>query len=108
MLVVEGGTPLAVLSAVRRGATWLLHRAFKGIPVLGLSGISIGSVVFVRAGMADDEELLAHELGHCEQARVYGPLYIPLVGLFTLFGGWPTRYFEDEATRLGQGIRRLG
>jgi len=107
VLVVEGGTPLTALSAARTALTWVLGRVLKSIRVLGLTGMALGDIIFVRSGMVDVEWLMAHECGHTEQARIYGPFYIPLVGLFTILGGWPTSYFEEQATRLGRGFKKL-
>ena len=80
-----------------------------------LLAVSLGQVVFwtrVSSRYFEHSELTrAHELGHAEQSRVLGPLYLPLVGVpsvaravFALvvreltgrrwggyFDGWPER-----------------
>jgi len=59
------------------------------------------------AGVYDEptcSEVLAHECGHTWQARRLGPVYLPLVGLVTLFreGPHPWNRFENEASEQGQ------
>lgn len=49
-------------------------------------------------------EILAHECGHTWQALRLHDLYLPFVGMVTLFreGPHPWSYFENQASRLGQ------
>lgn len=49
-------------------------------------------------------EVLAHECGHTWQALRLHSLYLPFVGMVTLFreGPHPWNYFENQASRLGQ------
>jgi len=54
-------------------------------------GMSLGPFIFLNgprsaAGRGDfaktvDQDLLAHEYGHCIQSLILGPLYLPLVGI---------------------------
>jgi hypothetical protein len=49
-------------------------------------------------------EILAHECGHTWQALRLHSLYLPFVGMVTLFreGPHPWNYFENQASELGQ------
>jgi hypothetical protein len=49
-------------------------------------------------------EVLAHECGHTWQALRLHSLYLPFVGMVTLFreGPRPWNYFENQASELGQ------
>jgi len=49
-------------------------------------------------------EVLAHECGHTWQALRLHILYLPFVGMVTLFreGPHPWSYFENQASELGQ------
>lgn len=51
-------------------------------------GISLGRYVFVHREA--DDYLVRHELGHCRQSRLLGPLYLPVIGLPSM--GWATLY----------------
>ena len=49
------------------------YRLWEGGPVpRRAAGITLGSLVIVRRGLADDEHLLRHELVHVRQWRRYG------------------------------------
>ena len=77
-------------------------------------GISLGCYVIIRAGGGNPSTLL-HELGHCRQSRMLGPLYLLVIGLPSLlwaaaFKPRPGRsyydfYTESWADRLG-GVKR--
>lgn len=73
-------------------------------------GISLGRHIIVGK---DTPMTLAHEYGHCLQSRILGPLYLPVVGLWSGLRAWlqlyrPGRYYdsfpENWADRLG-GVR---
>jgi hypothetical protein len=90
------------------------------------TGISLGHIVFWSRECSRWHELdvrnRAHELGHCEQSRLLGWLYLPLVGLPSISraayafvfrevtGQQWTRYYEgypeNWADRLGGVTRR--
>ena len=46
-----------------------------------LVGVSLGEFVFLPEGRIGDETAIAHELGHSAQSRIFGPLYLLLVGI---------------------------
>lgn len=49
------------------------YRLWEGGPVpRGAAGITLGHLVIVRKGLADDEHLLRHELVHVRQWRRHG------------------------------------
>lgn len=41
-----------------------------------------------------DPHLLAHEYGHTIQSLIYGPLYLPIVGVFSL--SWARKYWKNK------------
>ena len=53
---------------------------------------------------ATASEILAHEIGHTGQALRLGPVYLPVVGAFTLFREGPHwwNHFENQASEDGQ------
>lgn len=51
-------------------------------------GISLGRFVFVHVDSS--EMLLQHELGHCRQSVLLGPLYLLVIGLPSIT--WATLY----------------
>jgi hypothetical protein len=64
----------------RRTGYWLV----EGGPVpRGSSGITLGSVVIVREGLADNRYLLRHELVHVRQWRRHG-----VAGFLVRYLGW--------------------
>lgn len=78
-------------------------------------GISLGRYVVISI-YASTTETIRHELGHCRQSRMLGPLYLPVIGipslLWAAFGSMvcPFReyhwfYTEAWADRLG-GVER--
>lgn len=42
-------------------------------------GVSLGRYVFVH--LEANRDLVRHELGHCRQSALLGPLYLPVIGL---------------------------
>ena len=79
-------------------------------------GISLGRYVFLSWGQAGDRSTVFHELGHCRQSRMLGPLYLIVIGLPSLLWAWlgdriaPDKsyywfYTEKWADRLG-GVKR--
>ena len=93
------------------------HPGIQGLPqgirlISGANmhgGISLGNFVYFRKPAYD--RLLRHEVGHCRQSRILGPLYLPVIGLPSLLWAlwWhPGRpvpyswfYTERWADRLG-------
>ena len=78
-------------------------------------GISLGRYVYVESAT---QETVKHELGHCAQSRMLGPLYLLVIGLPSLVwaalygrvisatpGGYYEFWTERWADRLG-GVRR--
>lgn len=74
-------------------------------------GVSLGRYIILRF---DTDVNVAHEYGHVRQSRLLGPLYLPVVGLWSavrlgLHLYRPGEYFdafpEDWADRLG-GVTR--
>ncbi len=55
-------------------------------------------------GDSPASEVLAHECGHTWQALRLRSVYLPFVGMVTLFreGPHPWNYFENQASQLGQ------
>ena len=52
-------------------------------------GISLGSFAFVSPYLAKKPEAIAHELkGHTVDSRIFGPLYLLIVGLPSLLNAW--------------------
>lgn len=78
-------------------------------------GISLGRYVFLSCSQSTDRTVF-HELGHCLQSRMLGPLYLIVIGLPSLLWAWlgdriaPGKsyywfYTERWADRLG-GVKR--
>ena len=78
-------------------------------------GVSLGRYVYVESSA---QETIRHELGHCSQSRMLGPLYLIVVGLPSLVwaalygtairetpGGYHGFWTEKWADRLG-GVGR--
>lgn len=71
------------------------------------SGISLGRYIIVKR---DKPVTVAHEYGHTRQSRMLGPLYLPVVGLWSAiragFNLYPKYHYYDGfpeawADRLG-------
>ncbi len=80
-----------------------------------MGGISLGRYVFLNWSQTTDRTVF-HELGHCRQSRMLGPLYLLVIGLPSLLWAWlgdriaPDKsyywfYTERWADRLG-GVKR--
>lgn len=61
----------------------------------GRGGVSLGKYLFVSKTASPD--MWKHELGHCKQSLMLGPLYLPIIGV--LSGSWNLLkrfgYFKD-------------
>lgn len=108
LVLAFGG--LAIPYAFRRGA--LIFRAgdvgpWRWWANAGWAGITFGGVIIVRDWwfFSHDGPLMDHELRHFAQARLFGPLFLPLYGLGALYawlkGGdiHDDNPFEQDATR---------
>jgi len=60
-------------------------------------GISLGAYLLVHREA--DDLLMRHELGHCRQSRMLGPLYLLVIGLPSLI--WAGLYPLTERLRPG-------
>ena len=61
--------------------------AFEGSKMMG--GISLGSFAFLSPRSARSPESVAHEqLGHTEDSKIYGPLYLLVIGLTSVLHAW--------------------
>ena len=81
------------------------------------SGISLGNYIILRR--ADFGDSMNHEFGHSRQSRFLGPLYLIIIGLFSLGGNIYDRIFhkgskwyynlpwEKWADRLGGVVRHF-
>lgn len=78
-------------------------------------GISLGNIVIISIKMISPQ-CISHELGHCRQSRMLGPLYLPVVGIPSIMWAWlhkwiaPKKsyywfYTEKWADRLGGVVR---
>lgn len=82
--------------------------AFFVAPTMN-GAVSLGNYVFISKWVIDKEAVYDHEFGHCIQSRILGPLYLPIVGLFSgihcmLYSGDGTYYkfwTEAWANKLG-------
>ncbi len=88
---------LLVLGAVAaRGAVLAFEWCYGRICVrTRATGVSLGALVFwFRGPQRDPDDILRHELGHCVQSRLLGPLYLLLVGVPSLLrAGYARRYY---------------
>lgn len=61
-------------------------------------GVSLGNYIFLSERSGLKEPAYDHELGHCIQSRILGPLYLPIVGLCSglhcLFHNRKNNYYE--------------
>ncbi len=60
------------------------------------SGVSLGNYIILNPTSLEDMDCLNHELGHCIQSRLLGWLYLPLIGLPSLFGNVYDRLFHKD------------
>ncbi len=60
--------------------------------LFGFGSFALGIFIFMPANYSEEsgKKILAHEYGHTIQSMIYGPLYLPLVGLFSI--SWALRY----------------
>ena len=83
-----------VFLACCRRPHFFYHGAIVTVWRLWGKGLSLGPFVFLcRLGPAApptqvDEQLLVHEYGHTVQSLIFGPLYLPVMGLPSLV--WAT------------------
>ncbi len=47
-------------------------------------GLSLGQVIIISADLAKDHIIIQHEIGHTEQSRILGPLYLLFIGIPSL------------------------
>lgn len=99
------------------------HFDFHGARVIGWNhdgGISLGMFIFIGDKLMNAGEpnaYLTHEYGHTIQSLIYGPFYIPIVGISSSL--WAKKYSkemleagisyfsvfpENQANRLGTRI----
>ncbi len=52
----------------------------KGMP----GAISLGNIVLMSPACRDNMQTVCHELGHCKQSVILGPLYLIVIGLPSL------------------------
>jgi hypothetical protein len=50
----------------------------------GYFAVSLGQIVVFGGDYPVTSETIAHELGHCVQSRLLGPLYLPTVGFWSM------------------------
>lgn len=77
------------------GAIIVEYQEAKFIKQLGT--FTLGMFIFYK--LVDNESkqnLLAHEYGHTIQSLIYGPLYLPIVGVFSLL--WARKYWKNKKT----------
>lgn len=77
-------------------------------------GISLGNYIIVRTGNENDNTL-KHEWGHSRQSRLFGPLYLLVIGIPSLLwaaffnekskGSYYDFYTEKWADKLGGVVR---
>ena len=49
-------------------------------------GVSLGSFAFFHSGMADDDFTIRHEMdGHTVDSKIFGPLYLFVIGIPSMF-----------------------
>jgi len=46
-----------------------------------LGGVSLGKYIIVRGKVS--RETIQHENGHCKQSKYLGPLYLPVIGIYS-------------------------
>jgi len=80
-------------------------------------GVSFGPIIILPLPLANNVHLLSHEYGHSIQSKIFGPLYLIVVGLPSITWNILTRigildprkyylrYPENWADKLG-GVRR--
>ena len=66
-----------------RQRSWFRGWSFSnGVYVIKVSlsiGVSLGAYVFIEESWS--ENTVKHELGHCRQSKLLGPLYLLLIGI---------------------------
>lgn len=56
-------------------------------------GVSLGRYVYL-AGTLTTSKYIRHELGHCAQSRLLGPLYLLVIGLPSILWAWARGWSE--------------
>ena len=51
-------------------------------------GISLGSFIFLCNYSAKRETTIAHEYGHVKDSKIFGPLYLLIIGLPSILNAW--------------------
>jgi len=76
----------------------------------GWEGVSLGnfSAVKLKGSFTtfDADDVFWHEFGHTKDSRLFGPLYLPIMGLFSgwdwmreLTGGWTENWAVEYSKR---------
>ena len=65
--------------------------------------VSLGNHVFLCPSHWEDETVLAHELGHCRQSLILGPLYMFVIGIPSVLWCnvfWPRKMKKWKETKV--------
>lgn len=54
---------------------------YKKTPESKMGSVSLGDSIFLHESHWNDEDVIAHEMGHCKQSDILGPLYLLVIGL---------------------------
>ena len=79
-------------------------RTFYGTPEMP-SGITLGNYIIINAWYAKQPEdneyrdrIMRHEYGHSIDSRIWGPLYLIVIGLPSIMGNLWNRWFHKDWT----------
>ena len=104
--VVQNITGLFVFVILRRGGSVERYRdalVLTRAPnrLVGQGSFSLGLFLFLQPNLHPEAKrgLLAHEYGHSLQSALYGPLYLPCIGLPSLL--WAGRYKRRQLRSKG-------
>ena len=60
-----------------------------------IANVTLGEYIHVHYKMKNLEEVIQHETGHVIQSRIFGPLYLPIIGvlsaIWVTFGNYKER-----------------
>lgn len=54
---------------------------YEKTPESKMGSVSLGDSIFLHISHWNDEDVIAHEMGHCKQSDILGPLYLLVIGL---------------------------
>jgi hypothetical protein len=77
----------------------IIHKKEDSLIVISnslMGGVSLGNYIFMPR---ENNNMLKHELGHSKQSRIFGPLYLIIIGIPSLLHNLIHRCFRHTSLK---------